>query len=129
MNEYYDIQRIHHTFFLEEHGHSKFIGLKEPQGVKGAKIVDYANNILVTMYNYVIDTILSRNLPFSGNRERLIRDREYYLLAGRRTRNGIEAMSYFILKAAYDKDIRYTVEDLTNYRDFREYLPISNTVM
>ena len=74
------------------------------------------------MYEYVIRTILSKGLPYHGHMENLVHDPKRYVVNG--LSSTINPMSYFLFKAAYEKDIRYTKEDILNYDDFREYLPI-----
>lgn len=74
------------------------------------------------MYEYVVNTILSKGLPYNGHRENLINDPYRYVVNG--LSSTINPLSFYLFKAAYEKDIRYTKEDILNYNDFREYLPI-----
>ena len=78
------------------------------------------------LYNYSIDTILKRKLsfegPISGSYEGLIKDRYRYMRAG--INSEIEAMVYFLFKAAYERDIKRTAENVLHYHDFDEFLPI-----
>ena len=77
------------------------------------------------MFDYVIQSILDNEIPFR-NREALLRERDRVMYMGRSSE--IEPMQYFLFKASYGgaKEIKYTTEDVLNYSDFEEYLPISN---
>ena len=100
-------------------------GTKEPQTQHSNRLLDYTSSILSHMQDYIIDKIKTRKLHFDSPGQSLDNDEEIDRVKLMNMEGGLEPMSYFLFKLAYDDDSRYGKERIERCDDFEEFLPIS----
>ena len=87
-------------------------------------LLEYVNNILNTMHNYIAKIIIDKGLSFTQV-ELLRKDPDSFKITGFEGEFAIDAKTFFSLKYVYEGDRGIVFEDLENFDDFSEYRPIS----
>lgn len=98
----------------------EIFGIDELRDMLNYEVLPFANSILWHMQEYILTLIKDKNLPFDNPIG--LNDHDRLRKAG--LGGGLEPMSYFLFKMAFENDARYGKEWLQDYSNFKEYLPI-----